>query len=273
MATISSAKNRGHTEGDVDLVGISAGGTRVNIKKAVNVIRGNTPLDQAIDPHTSPKVWSYHNAISLAGEGLKHPEIMDEYKMRVHEAATGQGTLNLHELRGSTAGILNPQQHTAEDTWMHSMTMGQPYETEGRMSVGKEAGSNKALVKLGKTGEVRGQRVSASADPRVGDAALMHAYNNLATRVAAEHVSGPTSEMPSVALQETTWTEARIQASKDPAFKREQKATAAAQPAGGELAGQGSMFTSTGNVRPRRSRRTHHDIWGRSSHESIPWSA
>jgi hypothetical protein len=233
VAAVSGTKMMGKVKTGANLTDMGRGGTKENIVKAVNVLRGNVHHDEAIDPHSSPKVWSYNNA---ARNAVPSGAVHEEYLTRVHHVlgggqAKGHQPLDLFGLRSSNAGILDPKGHTAEDTWQNTQTFGQPnHQLPGtKTNVAKHVASDKGLgLDIPKAAPVGpgGKSVSASPDARVGSSSLMHAYNNEATvRAAAKLSKGTGVELPAVAAQEIGWTEIRRSHGKDPAYAQAKAAT------------------------------------------------
>lgn len=231
-ARLSDTSLRDHITG-VDrsvLENYSKGGTKGNIVKAVGVIRGNIEHDKAIDPHSSPKVWSYRDSIQKAKPGTaEHHEYMDRADNALFQTP-GQQRLDLWGLKDSKEGMLSPTKTTAEDTWQGAISSGQQLESvkvpgnKHGISPAKVVASDKAFTdRVSKTVELNGQRVSAHDDPRIKRESLVHAYHNEATIRAAGQMSKESGEIiPSVLAQETGWTEARRVAGKDDTYAARQ---------------------------------------------------
>ncbi|CAB4179301.1 hypothetical protein UFOVP1033_77 [uncultured Caudovirales phage] len=228
LAALSEKKVReqlpDHT---VNLEGIAKGGSRENIAKAIDVIRGNTPESTAIDPHSSPKVYSYRDAIKHAVPGTPHHM---EYMMRAADigdklrgdVGKGQGMLDYHNLRGSNEGMLSSTRTTAEDTWMNSISHGQKNEIVPGTdtNIMKTAGSL-----LGYTGKKKHEGVSVDSDTRIGTSAVQHAANNAATIKAGTKLQKNLKldySVPSTLVQESAWIPARRAGNKDKAFNKSQ---------------------------------------------------
>jgi hypothetical protein len=232
-------------------------GTKENLGKAEAHLAGG---EDSLNPLSSPKVHSYREATAAAAP---QSDAHLEYLSRVDQAAKvlsgqhspGQTRMDLWGLQDSREGLLDPGRNTAEDTWMNSISLGQPFDrTVGRTNVGKAIGSDKVISSIaGKTS--RG--VAAHPSGEVSKEALQHAWNNEATIRAAERVGLATgtvdsqgrSNLPAVAMQEVAWTEARRVAGKDPEYNREVKAQEKAnRPAGrqpskpGKITGQQEFF-------------------------------
>lgn len=238
---------------NIDLKGIGRGGTKTNVVKAVNVLRGDTSFEKELSPLSGPKVSSYREVTRNAVPNTdNHVEYMSRVEhdqaVRTGRQHVGQDMLDLYGKRHSREGILNPEGNTAEDTWMNSISHGQKMATVPgtRASVGKTVGSNQTVgYASGKTAEIDGRRVTAHPDPQVGGTALQHAFNNRATHVAARSQSaGHDFQLPAVTMQEVPWTQARRDANKDPEFGARSRAEAkvAKADAPTEVAGQLPLF-------------------------------
>ena len=207
------------------------GATRLSDEAARSMshLRGDIPESDVISPHGGPKVWSYKESTKAAVPGSAEH---GEFATRMHHFIHGdpqQGVMDLWGLRHSKEGILSPEHHTAEDTWMQSISTRQkPLNVPGSrgrgVSVAKLAGSDPKLAaadamrKASPTSEA-----TAPDDPRTGGTAIAHALNNKATRMAANKVKiqmgHETAHMPAVGVQAMSWTEQRRQADKDPDYK------------------------------------------------------
>lgn len=239
VAKLSDKRIRSHVEqhSNVDFNSVARGGTRENITRAESVLSGAVHPDEAVDPHSAPKVWSYvHNTRQAKPGTGEHVEYMG----RVHHDAlvrTGhiekeQGALDLYghgESEHPEDHLLSPKSHTVEDTWQNAATFNQPNKTvKGtKTSVFKAGGSFSSNYPVAgvktRANEETGKREVAHPDSRVSNAGLTHAFNNRATQKAAEKQSkGSGVTVPPVAVQEVGWTEMRKQAGKDPAFNQSQ---------------------------------------------------
>lgn len=208
LSGMTGTKIREHVKTGADLQQIARGGTKENISKAVRILSGEVHPDDAINPHTAPKVWSYNHNITTSDHGSAEH---GEYMMRVqhHAAVTagdvhhGQQMFDHFGLRGSTSGQLSSQGHTAEDTWQNTLTHGQAAKTVGRTAVNKTLASN---ISTG----------------YIADSGAHHAFNNKATRMAAEQMSVHGYAHPSTSAQEVPWTQVRRDVGKDPEFNQTQ---------------------------------------------------
>ena len=213
-----------------DWHGLSKAGTNRNAAKAIGVLRGDIADHEAIDPHTSPKVWSYRDSISKARPG---GAVHEEYLSRAQSLLEMPGSerLDLFGLKHSTEGILSPTKTTAEDTWMMAVSSSQQLKALGtgpmksHISPAKFVASDKSSMdRISKTADINGQRVSAYPNNAVTTEGLTHAWHNDATIRSAGQLSKQTGEiMPSVLAQETAWTESRRQAGKDDAYATHRK--------------------------------------------------
>jgi hypothetical protein len=244
-ASLSLASNRNKTsivgmssdESSYMLKEMGRSGTNTNAVKGLSVLRGEIPPDEAINPHSSPKVWSYRGVTHHSVPGT--PE-HDEYIMRadmiagVLSAKPGEGTqgsMDLWGLRQSHQGVLAADHDTAEDTWMNAVSSGQQLEltsTGSRTSPAKFVGSDKNMTAIRKTDDIDGVRTTAHPDPAIGGEALRHAWNNAATVRAAQIITDEVRiegdpnwdfHMPAIQAQEASWTEARRLANKDPQYR------------------------------------------------------
>jgi hypothetical protein len=207
------------------------GATRLSdeVARSIGHLRGDIPHEDVISPHGGPKVWSYKESTKAAVPGSAEH---GEFATRMHHFIHGdphQGVMDLWGLRHSDQGILSPEHHTAEDTWMQSISTRQtPLNVPGSrgrgVSVAKMAGSD---PKLSAADAMRKSSPTSEAavadDPRLTGTGIAHALNNKATRMAANKVKiqmgHETANMPAVAVQAMSWTEQRRQADKDPEYK------------------------------------------------------
>jgi hypothetical protein len=201
-----------------DLGAVAKGGVKGNIVKAVDVLRGKTPVESAIDPRTSPKVWSYHAGIAMSEHGSpEHTEFMERMHVATGGELPGQQRMDVMGLRGATHGPLAPDAPTAEDTWQQAISTGQSLPAmpiPGRQ--GRAAMQSPAKFSVGEGGSANQKYLRAV--PGVAGAepsALMHAWQNEATQRAARTLSRRSGEIvPAIGVQAGGWTEARRQAGK-----------------------------------------------------------
>jgi hypothetical protein len=166
------------------------------------------------------------------------------------EIAPGQMSFDFTGLRDSREGILDPRRTTAEDSWMHAITMGQELAPNDRgVSVGKTVASEKIATEVpnapwdqehgGRENNVATAGRAADGKP-VSASHRAHIFNNESTVRAAGRIGrqyGLTDDegrslVPSVLMQEVAWTEARRVAEADPQYnaqKRERERGAKAQ--------------------------------------------
>ena len=216
----------------VDWQGINRVASRVNIEKATKIMRGETPLHEAQNPHGAPKTSSYTDNLMRAVPDT--PEHM-EYTMRADHLAGairgehhgGQAMFDYHGLRGSNEGILSNNGHTAEDSWMRAVSVGHrnPDTMKGAGDIGP---TRKSYTTHEDTGTVVH---SVSRDARVNGNAMYHAWNNEATHRAAQTLQKQHSTeftVPSTLVQETAWTAKRREVGADPQYNKANRASAAA---------------------------------------------
>jgi hypothetical protein len=201
-----------------DLGAVAKGGVKGNITKAVDVLRGTTPVERAIDPRTSPKVWSYHAGIAMSEHGSpEHTEFMERMHVATGGEIPGQQRMDLMGLRGATHGPLSPSAPTAEDTWQQAISTGQSLPAipiPGRQ--GRAAMQSPAKFSVGEGGSANQKYLRAVPGiPGAEPSALMHAWQGEATQRAARAMSRASGEIvPSIGVQAGGWTEARRQAGK-----------------------------------------------------------
>jgi hypothetical protein len=220
LAHISTASLRSSvkTKGDVDLGSVSKGGVKGNVIKAIDVLRGNTPVEKAIDPRSSPKVWSYHHNIASSVYGSpEHTEFAERMHTTTGREVSGQTRMDLFGLKSATHGPLDPRGPTAEDTWQQAISTGQQLKAiniPGRQ--GRAALQSPAKFSVGEGGSANQKMLrSVPGMVKTGVSALMHAWQNRATHLAAETLSHRTGEIiPAIGVQAGGWTEGRREAGK-----------------------------------------------------------
>lgn len=246
-AGVSKGEHRKHIDTKVDVEGLAKGGT--GLTRGISIMRGDTDEKDflASGPNGGPKVSSYVGNIRAAGSANANE--VSEYYRRIHEAIPGakpyfeQPTIFGEAWEAdpwgkakSTEGILDPQGNTAEDTWMRAISAGQPKEFsvipgaraggEGNR-VGKFVGSSSALQKMPVTGVY--PTIPGHPDPT--SETIIHAMNNEATirsaaaitRAAKKEGRNMGAGLPSMSVQESAWTEYRIQADKDPDYRKAER--------------------------------------------------
>ena len=237
-AHLSDSTIRSKVDTGADLLNVARGGTRQNIVKAERVLNGEVAPDEAVNPHSAPKVWSYvHNTRQAVPGSPTHVEFMG----RVHQdALVRRGQIDPHQQALDLYGhaekelppnhLLSPQAHTVEDTWQNAVTFDQPktFVPNSKTSVMKAAGSLPSTYPVAGVKTRRdvdsGVRQTAHTDARVGNAALTHAFNNRATQKAAEQQGRQSGTVvPPPAVQEVGWVQVRKEAGKDPAFNQTQR--------------------------------------------------
>jgi hypothetical protein len=247
LAALSDTAVRQHVRSDgVDLGEVAKGGVKGNVVHAIDVLRGRVTPEHAIDPRTSPKVWSYHKNIAESVHGTPHHE---EFITRMRQASgmemPGQQRMDIYGLRSSTEGPLNPTNTTAEDTWQQAISTGQRLESidvPGRG--GRAARQSPAKFSVGEGGQANQKFLQSPAGMvNVGASATMHAWQNQATQRAAAVLSRKSGEIvPAIGVQAGGWTEARRQAGKNI-----EEHTPLVQPTGKQPI-QHEMFTPEGGI-------------------------
>lgn len=220
LAILSSPALRPHAQASgIDMEDVAKGGAHSNVAKAVDVLRGNVAADKAIDPASSPKVWSYHSNIAQAEPGgAVHEEFIS--RMDSLKQTPGQSRMDLFGLRGSKEGILSPHNDTAEDSWMQAISTRQQL---GSVSMpgrsGRASQQSPAKFSVGEGGSANSKLIKSPSQIQSGASAeqLRHAWENKATRGAAAQLSHRTGEIiPATGIQAGAWIEGRRQAGKDP---------------------------------------------------------
>lgn len=241
--SLGNGSMRKHVDTKVNIEGLALGGT--GLTRGIGIIRGHVPLDEflASGPNGGPKVASYVHNIRMAGRANANEEA--EYYRRLHEASPDSGnyfqqpTLFGEEWEAdpwgkadSTEGTLDPEGPTAEDTWMRSISANQPNEFEKipesseskPMKVGKFVGSSPQFQRLSAAGVFP----TPEGQPNPNADTIIHALNNEATVQAAEQITDRARRagrnvgagVPSMGVQETTWSEYRVEADKDPEYAK-----------------------------------------------------
>jgi len=224
------------------------GATRLSSQAAQSIahLRGHATEEEAISPHTSPKVWSYKESTKEAAPATAEH---GEFGVRAYHWIHGdpnQTVLDLWKLRHSEKGILSSGRevgtgHTPEDTWMQSVSTRQTPANIGGggrgVSVAKTMGSDPKLAGAEAMRKSAPSGASVADDPLIGGTALTHALNNQATRMASQKIpirmGDVSTNMPVRMLHPMVWTEQRRQAEKDPEYKESQAAAARRAEVGG----------------------------------------
>lgn len=249
LANLKDPEVRGHvqTEGNVDLAAMAKGGVTGNVTKAINVLRGHTKPEEAIDPLSSPKVWSYHQSIknSVPG-GAEHEEFLGRMDNALRQIP-GQQRMDTFGLKGSTEGILSPHHPIANDTWMQAAQSGQQAEVVDTGRAGKARYQSPAKFGVGEAGAANEKRLrTGGVIPGASSAQLRHAWGQESVEQTASVLSQRSGEIiPSVGAQAVAWTEIRRKAGggKDAAYENQVAAHRAATAGPTPGRGQGSMFT------------------------------
>lgn len=237
----------------------SLGATRLSdeIHTSAKVLRGEMHHSEAINPHTAPKVWNYNqNTRRASPNSPEHVEYMSRMQHALH-GDPKQGMFDLYGLRRVRGDhILSSKGPTVEDSWQHAISTGQKLQSEARGATGrtyspaKIAASDPNIAEPQKTFKKASQGKEGpkvTPDPRLTGSGVVHAWNTEATQRAANkmpiQMGHETAEFPSMAVQEIGWTEARIQADKDPEYNARQRARQAERHGSPQqFKGQQSLF-------------------------------
>jgi hypothetical protein len=261
-----SDKSLRNVDTKADLRNVARGGTRQNMVKAEQVLDGSVHPDEAVNPHSAPKVWSYvHNTRQAVPGSSTHVEFMGRVH---HDALVRRGQIDKDQQALDLYGhaehgvpdshLLSPHSHTVEDTWQNAASFDQP----NKMVPGSRATSVfKAGGSLDTTYPVKGVKTrvneegkteKAHSDARVSPAGLTHAFNNRSTQRAAEKLSKESgTTVPPAAVQEVGWVQMRKDAGKDSAHNAAQRSKSAE---GDPHAGQGVLPGRVGLIHDRRKR-------------------
>jgi hypothetical protein len=246
FAALSDVNIREHVQAKgVDLHAMAKGGVKGNVTQAIDVLRGHLSPEHAIDPQTSPKVWSYHKNIAESVHGsAEHTEFVSRMHQATGGEIPGQARMDVMGLRGATHGPLNPTNTTAEDTWQQAISTRQRLpvvEIPGRQ--GRAGLQSPAKFSVGEGGNANQKMLRTPEGMRnVGNSATMHAFQNKATQLAAGILSKESGEIiPAIGVQAGGWTEARRHAGK--AIEEHKPLVQPSRPSPG-------FFTDEGEVRP-----------------------
>jgi hypothetical protein len=243
----SRTSMREHIETPAMLHDLAKGSTE--LPRGVDVMRGDVSRSE-IGAGTG-KVPSYLTNIHDAYAADANTR--GEYFRRAHEAFSSKPYFEQPTVFGpeweadpygkasSTEGILNPTGNTAEDTWMQAMSLGQKNEDrslptgKGSGRLAKVLGSHAVIQSMSVQGTVNGKHETAMPTPvgskKVTGDELRHAMNNAATIDAASRMSDEArargrnvgAGIPAMMVQETAWTEYRIDQGKDPLYTKAMK--------------------------------------------------
>jgi len=267
FATLSETAVRGHVQASehVNLNEIAKGGVKDNVAQAIHVLRGSIGAEHAIDPRTSPKVWSYRKNITDAVFGsAEHTEFTERMHRATGGEIAGQERMDLFGLKSATHGILDPKGHTAEDTWQQAISTGQRLESvEVPGRAGRAARQSPAKFSVGEGGQANQKFLHVPEGmSNVGNSALRHAWENKATQRAAAIIgkrAGREEIVPTVGVQAGGWTEARRQAGKniEEHTPQSQQPRMAKPPVQHELFGSDMQPTSQATVSHRELKKGH----------------
>ena len=270
VRAIGSTPMAEHVDSSVSLTDLGKGSTE--LQSGLRVLRGEISRDEI--GRDSAKLPSYIGNIHDAH--VADANVRSEYFRRAHEAFTDKPYFEQPTVFGeewekdpygkaqSTEGILDPEGHTAEDTWMQAMSLGQKNEAEviptgkGSARLGKLLGSNAVLQSMSVQRDGETAFPTPTGEKKVTGTELRHAMNNAATIAAARQVSTEAESrgrnvgagVPSMMVQEGAWTEFRIAQGKDPLYEDAVKASSA-PPAG--IPDSGKTFDPK---KPRKSAKT-----------------
>lgn len=253
LGKITNSKNAVHFDTKVKLKEIAKGGSftekgiqamRSDIPGSVDYVPEDPAYHQTMaDNIRTGKVPSYIQNIK-SGARADANDISEYYRrgraaagVAEHDDPNQLSLLDESDPYGrakSTKGILDPEGSTAEDTWMRSVDLNVPYALKefghrGGARVGKFLGSDPTINKFVSGNQVFPAHEDETEDPVSADM-VRNAVSNEATIRAARNVSNKVRErdftnglpdsigagMPAMMMQETVWTDERIQGGKDP---------------------------------------------------------
>ena len=255
---------------DVAWTEIARAASHENRTKALAVLTGATPVEQAQNPSTAPKTNTYTRNIALASSDTpNHAAVAGEYLMRgAHVGDLIRGDIpngqrvgeythpdDLHLRTRGAAGPARPAQRLTGTQEMLDL-FGKRGSQEGilnprlstpqdswQMGIHNVGVSEPSVIKVSgdvTPGSKTHQGTTVSPDARVTPANVAHAVHDEATMRAAAILTRrfrPGYEVPSQLVQETGWTGARRLAGGDAEYNaavREQgrvsKESAAADP-------------------------------------------
>lgn len=205
--------------------------------KGIRAIRGEIPHSTANDPMSGPKTSSYYHSIADAGEMTNEERI--DYESIARHVVHGDPNQGMFMFSKSEPGeirqdsLLSPEHDTAEDTWMQAITSGQELAMRNP-ETGRILSPAKRAVDKGAPGSMdQFSKVNAGLprDASITKQGAVHAFNNKATREAARGMGsvsfnqhGEEIYIPSVMMQEVSWTQTRRDAGGDADFNQAQKA-------------------------------------------------
>lgn len=220
-------------------------GVMQNLERGIGAIRGEVSPEQV---NRAPKTKAYQSAILDAappptGEGWT-PERLDYMQIGSHvvHGNPDQGMLLFSKSSPgplSKHSMLSTERVSPQDTWMEGISSGQEMSMElskgsplrkapspAKRVIDKGAPLDAATLGSGSLGITVAEVGSTEVTPED----VRHAFHDKATRVASEKYGrvshdqfGEDIFVPSMAMQETTWSEARAVAGGDPVFNREAK--------------------------------------------------
>jgi hypothetical protein len=231
-------------------------GVMQNLERGIGAIRGEVPPEEV---NTAPKTMAYGDAILdavpftdvsvpvddlRAGEGWT-PERLDYMQIGSHvvHGNPDQGMLMFSKSSPgplSKHSMLSTERVSPQDTWMEAISTGQPMSM--KLSKGsplrKPPSPAKRVIDKGAPLDAAtlgpsklGITVAKVGPIEVTPADVRHTFHDKATRQAAENYGrvshdqfGEDISIPSLAMQETTWNEARAVAAGGSNYNQEAKA-------------------------------------------------
>lgn len=206
------------------------------IERGIEALRQDIPAETANNPLSGPKTSSYFWSIAHAGEMTNDERI--DYQSVAHHLVHGDPDQGMFMFSQSAPGgpspesLLSPEHDTAEDTWMQSLTSGQDLLAKNK-ATGRSFSPAKRAVDKGAPGDMAQfskPNAGLPRDARLTPQAAVHAFNNKATRQAAQELGalsfnqfGENINTPSVMVQEVSWTQGRRDAGGDSEFNAAQR--------------------------------------------------
>ena len=225
-------------------------GVMQNLGRGIGAIRGELSPEEV---NRAPKTKTYQHAIldaapPLTGEGWT-PERLDYMQIGSH-VVHGDPNQGMFLFSKSSPGplskhsMLSTERSSPQDTWMEGISSGQDMSMElsegsplkqapspAKRVIDKGAPLDAATLGSGPLGITVAEVGKTGVTPED----VRHAFHDKATRVASEKYGrvshdqfGEDIFIPSIAMQETTWNEARAVAGADSDFNQEMKQKAEA---------------------------------------------
>jgi len=214
-----------------------------NVAEAITMMRHpdvvsgrQSPITVGFDPASTPKTWSYGTSTAEAGEtaSVVHQDDLNITHHWVH-GDPNQGMMIFS--RGSKDEpihpSLDPDAHTAEDTWQQAESTGQLGTYVNRQ--GKKSSVGKRVVTdvgaVASTSRLTKEGLGLEGTPKeITPVGTRHAFDNKATRDSAAAM-GPISfdqfdnpiYLPSRTGQAVAWTQMRENVGADAPFNKQQR--------------------------------------------------